>query len=208
MYIELQISYSTDDIQETNMKQVYYFDFNRRKKFFCELSEYVYYFTKFGIINLSEIDKILLFAKNLQPQNVQENMYNISKSLLGKKEIFGLLFHEFEIKYPHLVCTLDNEFFVITEITIREKQKAIGIQPMLYFCFPITLLKDYEGKSLLHRNAYQNEKTILEIDSSFSDILKNLIKIFAILSNSHRIYIIKIMEIIKKLYKKYLKQEM
>ena len=34
-----------------------------------------------------------------------------------------------------------GDYEIIAEITIREKQRAVGTQSMLYFCFPITELK-------------------------------------------------------------------
>jgi len=44
-----------------------------------------------------------------------------------------------QVKYPVLVHKF-GEYEILTELIIREKQRAVGVQPMLYFCFPVTEL--------------------------------------------------------------------
>ena len=56
------------------------------------------------------------------------------------KNINGFDFEWTQVKYPLLIHKF-NGYEIITEIKITEKQYAVGTQPMLYLCFPITELK-------------------------------------------------------------------
>lgn len=69
------------------------------------------------------------------------------------------------------------------EIVVKEKQKAIGIQPMLYLCLPLKLMEEFselEGKTV---NSKQKASYLVH-KSNFKFIIET-IRIFAILSKKH-----------------------
>ena len=72
------------------------------------------------------------------------------------------------------------------EIVIREKQKAKGIMPMLYFCLPMSTIYDKNCQIFVGRKIDQNEKGYLFIDKSNIHIFMQMFKIFGILSSSHK----------------------
>lgn len=87
-----------------------------------------------------------------------------------------------------------ENYEVITEITIREKQRAVGVQPMLYFCFPITELKS--DSSLMGRCANTKEFAYFEINKSNVFIILEMVKIFGMLSPSHQYDTLEILDLI------------
>ncbi|MCH5337067.1 MAG: R.Pab1 family restriction endonuclease, partial [Campylobacter sp.] len=100
--------------------------------------------------------------------------------------------------YPLLVYSFENQEF-LSEIVIKEKQKAVGIQAMLFFCFPLYLLKDSKGEqSFLGRLIQSKEKGYLEINSSNISIFLQMLKIFGILSQNHRYDVKQILDYILK----------
>lgn len=104
-----------------------------------------------------------------------------------QQDILGIDFYYSEVKYPLLVHKFGN-FDILIEIIIKEKQRAIVVQPMLYICFPITELKPAGNKpSLLGRVT----------DSKDKQFLLESFKIFGILSESHNYDIRRILELIK-----------
>ncbi len=85
-----------------------------------------------------------------------------------------------------------EQYEILTEIKITEKQYAIGVQPMLYLCFPIMELKS--SQPLIGRTAITKETADFEINSSNISIFLEMLKIFGILSKNHNKDIITIID--------------
>ena len=72
------------------------------------------------------------------------------------------------------------------EIISKEKQRAMGIQPMLYVCIPIGNLQPKPGyQGFFNRLAYQNECACLTLDFRYKEFLLETLKIFGTLSANH-----------------------
>lgn len=177
-YIEWQIGYDADKsdsekINLTSLKNTEFIGANGKKKALYELSEYLFYFTKCRIIEINEINDILKFLENIDSNNFLDSKFQILRSHPMQRDI-------------------------LIEIIIKEKQRAIGVQPMLYVCFPITELKPAGNKpSLLGRVADSKECAYLILDSKDKQFLLESFKIFGILSESHNYDIRRILELIK-----------
>ena len=83
------------------------------------------------------------------------------------------------------------------EIIIKEKQKAIGIQPMLYLCIPIKLVEEYSA--IENKLAEVKQKAIYLITKNNFQFVIETIKIFSILSRKHQRDIVNILWTILKL---------
>lgn len=201
-YIEWQIGYDADKsdndkMKLTSLKNTEFIGANGKNKALYELSEYLFYFTKWGIIRIDEINYILSFLENINKNNFLDSNFQILRSHPIQRNILGIDFCCSEVRYPLLVHKFDN-FDILVEIIIREKQRAIGSQPMLYVCFPITQLVPFKNKSaLLGRVAETKEFAYLVLDSKDKQFLLESFKIFGILSTSHNHDIIQILNIIK-----------
>ena len=201
-YIEWQIGYDADKsdsekINLTSLKNTEFIGANGKKKALYELSEYLFYFTKCRIIEINEINDILKFLENIDSNNFLDSKFQILRSHPMQRDILGIDFYCSEVKYPLLVHKFSG-FDILIEIIIKEKQRAIGVQPMLYVCFPITELKPAGNKpSLLGRVADSKECAYLILDSKDKQFLLESFKIFGILSESHNYDIRRILELIK-----------
>jgi len=207
MYVEWQIGYDLNikskkvELSTLNNDSLSFIAYNGEQKILYELSEYLYYFREMGVISSKEIDDLINYVQNIPDDGLIENIYRIYKSNPIKKEINGITFLESELKYPHLIHDFNNGFFVIAEITIREKQKAVGIQPMLYICFPVSCLTDSQGNSILGRTANTKENAILELNASNEFIVRECFKIFGMLSKAHKHDVLEILNLIKRIFK-------
>ncbi|WP_334092308.1 R.Pab1 family restriction endonuclease [Helicobacter typhlonius] len=108
-------------------------------------------------------------------------------------KIFRYRVYQSQIAYPLLVHKFNN-FDVLIEIVIKEKQRAVGVQPMLYVCFPITELQCQP--LLLGRVAEPKEYGLLVLDSKDKDFLLETFKIFGMLSKNHNYDVLEILKII------------
>ena len=98
-----------------------------------------------------------------------------------------------KVEYPLLVYKFGN-FEIVAEIKITEKQYAIGTQPMLYLCFPITELENSD--KLLGRTALTKEFANFVINSENIWVFLEMLKLFGMLSKNHNKDAISIIDVI------------
>jgi len=198
-YIEWQISYdletTSDKMDLTTLKNVNFIAYNGKNKALYELSEYLYYLVDLGVVSVNQLENLKNFIKNLnQNELISKHPHcAIKRTHPNNEKINGLDFEILTIEYPQLIHRFKN-YEVITEITIREKQRAVGVQPMLYFCFPLTELKS--DSPLIGGCANLKEVAYFEINKNNSFIILEMVKIFGMLSPSHQYDTLKILDLI------------
>ena len=188
-YVEWQIGYDivakdSEKLMLTTLPDEKYMGANGKTKVLYELSEYIYYFYRWRIIKKGTLLNIKKFLQNLKMKDFVDYPANfaIDRSHPVKKQFLGIDFFYTQVKYPSLVHKF-APYEILVEITIKEKQRAVGVQPMLYLCFPVTELA--LKKPLLGRTAETNEKADFVISRANIDIFINILKIFGILSDDH-----------------------
>jgi hypothetical protein len=200
-YVEWQIGYdievSSDKMNLTTLKNLNFTAYNKKTKALYELSEYLYYLVTFDLIKKTELENIQNYIQNLNENNLISNQQHclIKRTHPVNERINNLDFEIMKIEYPQLIHKFKN-YEIITEITIREKQRAIGVQPMLYFYFPIIELKT--NTNLIGRTANLKEVADFKINKNNSFIIIEMIKIFGMLSPSHKHDTIEILNLILK----------
>lgn len=202
-YVEWQIGYDVvtneiNDKKSTTLINKQFIGANGKTKSFFELSEIIYYFSDWGIIARQQLKEVSDFIKSTD-NNLLVDVnpdFPIKRTDFISKELFGINFQKSDVSYPLLIHKF-GRFEVITEIIIKEKQRAIGVQPMLYLCFPVTELKT--KTPLLGRVAKPKELADFIFNSSNSGILLEILKIFGILSKNHKYDILQILNKILEL---------
>ena len=199
-YVEWQIGYDvvlddSEKLERTTLKDINFTGANGKEKALYELSEYIYYFYKWNIISKEQLENIKTFLQNIDKTKFLDvnSDYVIDRSHPIAKKLFDIDFEYTQVKYPLLIHKF-MPFEIVTEIKITEKQYAIGVQPMLYFCFPITELKS--EITLLGRAAKTKETADFIIDKNNINVFLEMLKIFGILSQNHNKDIISIIDAI------------
>lgn len=197
-YVEWQIGYDVvtsdkEKLERTTMKDFVFNGANGKEKTIYELSEYIFYFYKWNVISKNKLLEIKSFLEARSENDFVDNPRNfaIERSHPVKKQVLGINFFYTQVKYPMLVHRFE-QYEILTEIKITEKQYAIGVQPMLYLCFPIMELKS--SQPLIGRTAITKETADFEINSSNISIFLEMLKIFGILSKNHNKDIITIID--------------
>lgn len=157
MYIEWQIGYDvvvddSEKLQLSSLQNKTFIGANGKEKALYELSEYLYYFFDMGIITNNELNKLMEEINNFNDNEIIENNIDlpVQRANPVKYELCGINFQKSIVKYPLLFYKL-SQFDILTEIVIKEKQRAIGLQPMLFITFPIYKL--YSNNDLIGRCA-------------------------------------------------------
>ncbi|TQR60466.1 R.Pab1 family restriction endonuclease [Campylobacter troglodytis] len=195
-YIEWQIGYDADksDKEKLALTKLQESEFFRAKdkdtkkpRALYELSEYLFYFAYWGIVSVRELDNLLDFLE--QVSYFLDSRFEIRTQELQPlfQSHYSSMFSLRTINLPYLIWrnkeSLNDRFSI--EIIIKEKQNAVGIQPMLYVCFPITHLEDKYKQPLLGRVAGQNECAYLILDYKDKEFVLEAFKILGILSPDH-----------------------
>lgn len=194
-YVEWQIGYDVEikNKHRSSLSDISFIAYNGKKKVLYELSEYLYYFHSWGIVTSSELKGTLEFLSKLEEGALLSNHSDcqITRTHPIEKQINNTTFFGMTLNYPQLVYKF-GKYEIIAEITIREKQNAVGIQPMLYLCFPITELRASE--SLIGRTARARETAKFIIDENNYEIVVEMARIFGMLSPSHHKDILEIIK--------------
>jgi len=199
-YVEWQIGYDvvTDDeekLARTTLKDKRFTGANGKEKALYELSEYVFYFHRWGIVSAGQIDNIRKFLSDIDDSRLLDTNgdYVIERSCPVPQKLFGIDFECTQVKYPLFIHKF-HESEIVSEIKISEKQYAIGVQPMLYICFPVTELS--ARTPLPGRTAETKENADFIIDPSNIGVFLETLKIFGILSKNHKADILSIIDVI------------
>ncbi len=198
-YIEWQIGYdihTTDkNFDKTTLKHITFEAYNGKTKSLYELSEYLFYFYSWGVISSKELTSLKEFVSNIDDENLLDNHKHcqIKRTHPSEKTINSIKFDAMTIEYPQLVHRFGS-LEIIAQITIREKQRAVGTQPMLYFCFPICEL---QTKNLIGRCTNKKELSVFVFDQKNCFIILEMMKIFGMLSPSHKADTIAIIDTIQ-----------
>lgn len=199
-YVEWQIGYDVvkkevNKLSESSLQETEFVGANGKNKALYELSEYIWYFYKWNIVSKKDLENIIDYLNSIKKDNLIDNNseLQIDRSHPIAKNINGFNFKYTQVKYPLLIYKFKN-YEIITEIKITEKQYAIGVQPMLYLCFPITELKS--EVSLVGRTAKVKEIAYFEITKDNIKVFLEMLKMFGILSNNHKHDILQIINTI------------
>lgn len=91
-------------------------------------------------------------------------------------------FYKMTVEYPMFVNKFGN-YDIYTEIINKEKQRAVGVQPMLFLCIPISLLK-FETNAI-GRELNSKECALWNIGSDEAKLSLLLFQMFGMLSEKH-----------------------
>ena len=199
-YVEWQIGYDVvkadvQKLEKTTLKNFSFIGANGKEKTLYELSEYIKYFYDWDIVSKKELIDIRNYLFNLSNDNYLDvnPELSIKRTHPIHKTINNFNFMWTKVEYPLLVYKFDS-YEIVAEIKITEKQYAIGVQPMLYLCFPITELEN--SKKLLGRTAKTKEFANFVINEKNIKVFLEMLKLFGTLSKNHNKDIISIIDVI------------
>lgn len=202
-YVEWQIGYDvvtsdTEKLEKTTLQDLRFIGANGKEKALYELSEYIKYFYDWNIVTRQELVDIKTFLQNMSDDDFWDNPIchpelSIKRTNFVQQQINGFDFLWTQVEYPLLVYIFGN-FEIVTEIIIKEKQYAIGTQPMLYLCFPITELEN--SQNLLGRTANTKEFASFKINRNNISVFVEMLKLFGTLSKNHNTDAISIIDVI------------
>ncbi|MBO8157962.1 R.Pab1 family restriction endonuclease [Thermosyntropha sp.] len=201
-YLEWQISYDILEKEVKNPKELRipntFIASNGKKKYPVELSDIFYLALKQGLLSLEQANDLLREIESY-------NDFIDHKSIKTKSQIKEVSLNE-AIKFRETSIELPTLFFDATpdettiEISIKQQQYASGVQPMVYFCIPITSFINHT--QILGKTSKKGDTLIYIFDKNNVQNLVNLVKVFGMASKKHHHDIIEITKLIISKVKK------
>ncbi len=186
-YVEWQIGYdllaNTDNRQKTSLKDLYFRNYKNEVKLAYELSEILFCSVRRGLLCMDDVKTAYEMIESIDPQGTFEETASISRTNPKERIINGMSFYAMHVSYPLFVHRF-GKYEIFAEIMIREKQRAVGAQAMLYVCLPITAL-DF-AKSPLGRTLESRECAKWVIGGEEARLTLELFRVFGMLSPKHR----------------------
>ncbi|NLK66419.1 MAG: R.Pab1 family restriction endonuclease [Campylobacteraceae bacterium] len=180
-YLEWQIGY---DRAIESGEETHFIGANGKNKQIYELSE----FLEFGLENSLISFEILENLKNeiLENEFFIDEKEEITRSHFVPETINNIEFLKSKVSYPLLVSKFQDDD-LLCEIIVREKQRAVGTMPMLYFCISLANIRDKNGNfGFIGRKINSKERGYLQINSKNILIFVKIFKIFGLLSRAHK----------------------
>lgn len=149
-------------------------------RYIYELSDYLIEIIKQKFIKLDHIKKLLKEIK--EEKEFLTDELEIYRSHPKKYQFKQWTFLKCTITYPLLIYEISN-LLIKVEIVVKEKQKAVGIQPMLYLCIPLKLMVEFP--QLEGQTVNSKQKSSYLVDKNNFHFIIETIRIFALLSKKH-----------------------
>lgn len=148
-----------------------------------------------GVIGRAELGEVQNFLAGLRSGDFIAERFRILRTSETMVNLSEMSFEQGEIRYPLLVHKIPKtEFWV--EIVVRERQRALGVQPMLYVCFPVASLTP-DFLPLVGRCAFKKEVAQLSLAPEESFLILEVFKIFGLLSGAHRHDVLEILRLVR-----------
>lgn len=201
-YAEWQIGYDLEDTEtnraHTTLTENTFVNYKGVRKLAYELSEVLLYSAKKNLVTIESIRETYDLIKQLSDLNTFEELESMSICRTNPTPVVvnGMDFYKMTVKYPMLVHRF-GQYDIYAEVVVKEKQRAVGTQAMLYVCLPITALRF--KVNAIGRVLDAKETADWVIGREEAALSLELFRIFGMLSPKHRHDVLAILEMLLKM---------
>ena len=197
-YLEWQISYDTETPMESTVVKELILNKEKGVRYGCELAKLWLDALRLEMLSSNNLEDLIELANKSSFGGIENN------EIIEKKpfsENTGSLQNELGfIRYVQAIPNyIKNSDKYSVEIKLAHKQRAVGIQAMIYVWIPIKFCKSEDGTKIIGRTAIKNERVIYEINKENADLILDATRAFCVASKRHSNDMKMILEATKKL---------
>ena len=196
-YAEWQIGYdlekNSENMSKTSLVDYSFVNYKGTTKLAYELSEILFYSYEDGLVSREDIKTAYSYIKSLKKEKLLDviDEMRIARTNPVETIINDFPFYSMKVSYPLIVHKF-GKYDIYTEITNKEKQRAVGVQPMLYVCIPLTSLVFQQNP--IGRTLQSKESADWIIGKDEAKLSLELFMMFGMLSEKHQFDVLRIME--------------
>jgi hypothetical protein len=187
-YLEWQIGY---DIPNTNSPSVVpeiKFQRNGETKYGHELSKIIFEAVRIGILSTNDLVREIDSLKKIPPSEFEESQ-SVQVEVSTNAAADG--FQSAVQRLPQFTKSTPHGW---VQIQLKQKQRAVGYQAMVYVCLPMAEVLAMDGSPRKPGSARSKETVYYDFTRANSDLLLDIIHAFGIASQQHNEDIRQILE--------------
>ena len=178
-YLEWQIGYDISNTNSPSIVPQIKFIRNGETKYGHELSKIIFEAVRLGILSTNDLIREVEALKKIQPAEFEENQaVQIETSTNTATDGFQSAVQrvpQFTKATPH----------GSVQIQLKQKQRAVGYQAMVYVCLPMNQVLDITGNLRKPGPAKSKETVYYDLDAYNATFILDIIHAFGIASQQH-----------------------
>jgi R.Pab1 restriction endonuclease len=178
-YIEWQIGY---DIPSTNSPSVVpeiNFQRNGETKYGHELSKIIFDSVRLGLLSTNDLIREIEALKKIQPSEFEENQ------AVQVETSTNAAANGFQSAIERLPQFTKTTLHGSVQIQLKQKQRAVGYQAMVYVCLPMNQVWDMHGNLRKPGPAKSKETVYYDFNASNAAFILDIIHAFGMASQQH-----------------------
>jgi hypothetical protein len=178
-YLEWQIGYDTPDAKDISVVPEIKFIRNGETKYGHELSRIIFESVRLGIISTNDLIREIESLKKIPASEFEESQaVQIEVSTNAAADGFQSAVQ----RLPQFTKSTPHGW---VQIQLKQKQRAVGYQAMVYVCLPMAEVLVMDGSPRKPGSARSKETVYYDFTRANSDLLLDIIHAFGIASQQH-----------------------
>ncbi|HZL12896.1 MAG TPA: R.Pab1 family restriction endonuclease [Verrucomicrobiae bacterium] len=178
-YLEWQIGYDLPNTNSPSVVPEIKFIRNGETKYGHELSKIIFEAVRTGILSTNDLVRELESLKKIPATEFEEN-HAVQVEISTNAAADG--FQSAVERLPQFTKTTPHGF---VQIQLKQKQRAVGYQAMVYVCLPMNQVLDANGNLRKSGPAKSKETVFYDFNRANSDLLLDIIHAFGLASQQH-----------------------
>ena len=178
-YLEWQIGYDTPDAKDITDVPEIKFTRKGETKYGHELSKIIFEAVRLGLISTNDLLHEIEALKKIRPAEFEESQpVQVEVSTNSSADGFQSVVQ----RLPQFTKTTPDGW---VQIQLKQKQRAVGYQAMIYVCLPMTEVLAMDGSPRKPANAKSKETVFYEFNSGNAAFLMDIVHAFGMASQQH-----------------------
>jgi hypothetical protein len=178
-YLEWQIGYDVPNTNSPTSIPEIKFTRNGETKYGHELAKLLYESLRLGLLTTNELVRELAALKNVSPGDFEENL-PVEVETSPHRGPAG--FQRAVQRIPQFTKTTPYGW---VQIQLKQKQRAVGYQAMVYVCLPMNAVLAMDGQPRPPDKAKSKETVYYDFTRENASFLLDIIQAFGIASQEH-----------------------
>ena len=178
-YLEWQIGYDLPGTNSPTVVPEIKFSRNGETKYGHELSKIIFESMRLGIISTNDLIREMAALKKIQPNEFEESQ-PVQVEAATNATADG--FQSAVQRLPQFTKTTAHGW---VQIQLKQKQRAVGYQAMVYVCLPLTEVLAADGFLRPAGNAHSKETVVYDFNRANSGLLLDIVHAFGLASMQH-----------------------
>ena len=178
-YLEWQIGYDIPNTNSPNVVPEIKFQRNGETKYGHELSKIIFEAVRIGILSTNDLIHEIDALKKISPSEFEESQavqVEVSTNAVADG------FQSAVQRLPQFTKSTAHGW---VQIQLKQKQRAVGYQAMVYVCLPMAEVRAMDGSPRQPGSARSKETVYYDFTRANSDLLLAIIHAFGIASQQH-----------------------